>query len=105
MSSTPETAPQNDSAIDEIKTLLAEAENVIAASGSAAAEEISSLKERLRGALDRSKDTAQRAMQMAKNGAAQADEAIHTHPYVAIGVAAGVGLLLGALLTRCQSSR
>lgn len=105
MPANPETSAPTDSTIDEIKALLAEAENVIAASGSAASEEISSLKERLRSALDRSRDTAQRAMQMAKDGAVQADEAIQTHPYVAIGIAAGVGLLVGALISRSHYSR
>ena len=105
MPANPETSAPTDSTIDEIKALLAEAENVIAASGSAASEEISSLKERLRSALDRSRDTAQRAVQRAKDGAAQADEAIQTHPYVAIGIAAGVGLLVGALISRSHYSR
>ncbi len=105
MSATPDQTAPHDSTIDEIKALLAEAENVIAASGGAASEEIDSLKERLRSALDRSRDTAQKAMQMAKERAAQADEAIQTHPYVAIGIAAGVGLLVGALLSRGHYSR
>jgi ElaB/YqjD/DUF883 family membrane-anchored ribosome-binding protein len=105
MPATPEQTVPHDSTIDEIKALLAEAENVIATSGSRASEEIDSLKERLRSALDKSRETAHKAMQMAKDGAAQADEAIQTHPYVAVGIAAGVGLLLGALLTRGASSK
>lgn len=105
MSATSETSVPQESTIDEIKALLAEAENVIASSGNAASEEIASLKERLRSALDRSRDVAQKGMQIAKQGAAQADEAIQTHPYVAIGIAAGVGLLVGALLSRSHYSR
>lgn len=105
MSATSETSTPHESTIDEIKALLAEAENVIASSGNAASEEIASLKERLRTALDRSRDVAQKGMQMAKERAAQADEAIQTHPYVAIGIAAGVGLLVGALLSRSHYSR
>ncbi len=94
-----QTVPQ-DSTIDEIKALLAEAENVIARSGDVASDEIAHLKERLRSALDRSRDTAQKALKMAKERCVQCDEAIHEHPYVAVGVAAGVGLLLGALISR-----
>lgn len=104
MSASSETSAPRESTIDEIKALLAEAENVIATSSNAASEEIASLKERLRSALDRSRDVAQKGMQMAKERAAQADEAIHTHPYVAIGIAAGVGLLVGALLSRSHHS-
>lgn len=105
MPATPEQTASQDSTIDEIKALLAEAENVIASSGERASEEISSLKERLRSALDRSRDTAQKALQMAKERAADADEAIQTHPYVAMGVAAGVGLLVGALISRSHYAR
>jgi ElaB/YqjD/DUF883 family membrane-anchored ribosome-binding protein len=94
-----QTAPQ-DSTIDEIKALLAEAENVIARSGDVASDEISHLKERLRDALDRSRDTAQKALKMAKERCVQCDEAIHEHPYVAVGVAAGLGVLIGALACR-----
>lgn len=103
MPANPEQTVPHDSTIDEIKALLAEAENVIASSSGAASEEIASLKERLRNAIDRGRDGAQKAMQMAKERAVQADEAIHNYPYVAVGVAAGVGLLLGALLTRNHS--
>jgi ElaB/YqjD/DUF883 family membrane-anchored ribosome-binding protein len=105
MTPTPEHTIPHDSTIDEIKALLAEAENVISASGDGASEEIASLKERLGSALDRSRDTAQKVMKLAKDRAARADEAIQTHPYVAIGIAAGVGLLVGALLTRSRSPR
>lgn len=105
MSATPDQTAPHDSTIDEIKALLAEAENVIASSEGAAGDENASLRERLRSALARSRATAHKAMQMAKEGAAHADEAVRTHPYVAIGVAAGVGLLVGALLSRNHCSR
>lgn len=105
MSSNPDHTVPHDSTIDEIKALLAEAENVIASSSGGASEEIASIKERLRSALERSRATAHKAMQMAKDRAAKADEAVHSHPYIAIGVAAGVGLLVGALISRSHSSR
>lgn len=103
MPANPDQTIPHDSTIDEIKALLAEAENVIAKSGDMAGDEIANLKERLRSALDRSKDTANKALAMAKERAVQADEAIQTHPYVAVGVAASIGLLIGALLTRSSS--
>lgn len=36
----------------------------------------------------------------AKDGEARFEDAVTTHPYVALGIAAGVGLLLGALSRR-----
>jgi len=94
-----------DSTLDELKGLLAEAEKALSTANGEASEEIDALRGRLRDALDDTKATARRALGYAKEQVAHADEAIHTHPYVAIGIAAGLGLLVGALVTRCACNR
>jgi len=94
-----------DSTLDELKGLLAEAEKALSSAGGDAAEEFATLRGRLRDALDETKAGARRALDYAKDQATHADEAIHTHPYAAIGIAAGIGLLAGALLTRCACKR
>lgn len=38
--------------------------------------------------------------QQARRAARATDHAVHEHPYAAMGMAAGVGLLLGMLITR-----
>jgi ElaB/YqjD/DUF883 family membrane-anchored ribosome-binding protein len=40
------------------------------------------------------------AAQKARQAARATDEAVHTHPYVAIGIGAAAGLLIGLLLAR-----
>lgn len=89
-----------DATLDELKSLLAEAEKALASAGDTATEEVTALRGRLRDALDEGKAGARRVYERAKAQAHRADEAIHTHPYVAIGIAAGVGLLAGALISR-----
>lgn len=89
-----------DATVKELKALLAEAEGVLAATGSEAAAGVASLRDRTKAALEKSRETAHHALEVAKQRAAEADKAIHEHPYAAIGVAAGVGLLLGALISR-----
>lgn len=98
-------AASADSTLDELKGLLAEAEKALSSANGEASEEVDALRGRLRDALDEGKASARRALDYAKEQAAHADEAIHTHPYAAIGIAAGVGLLAGALLTRCACKR
>lgn len=98
-------AASADSTLDELKGLLAEAEKALSTANGEASEEVVALRGRLRDALDEGKATARRAVEYAKEQAAHADEAIHTHPYIAIGIAAGVGLLAGALITRCSCKR
>lgn len=96
----------DDSTLDELKALLAEAEKALSAAGDGASEEVVNLRGRLRDALAEGRATARHALDYAKEKAHLADEAIHTHPYVAIGIAAGVGVLAGALIARnCSASR
>ncbi len=92
-----------DSTVTELKTLLAEAEQVLSDTSDTAASGIASLRDRTRAALEKGRETAHVAMEAAKHRAAQADAAVHAHPYIAVGVAAAVGLLLGALLTRSHA--
>lgn len=98
-------AATTDSTLEELKGLLAEAEKALSSANGEASEEFAALRGRLRDALDEGKASARRALDYAKDQAAHADEAIHTHPYAAIGIAAGVGLLAGALITRCSCKR
>ncbi|MBC8009205.1 MAG: DUF883 domain-containing protein [Burkholderiales bacterium] len=93
-------ASSADSTLDDLKALLAEAETALSSVGDHASEEVTSLRGRLREALAEGKLTARHALEYAKEKGAVADEAIHTHPYIAIGIAAGVGLLAGALIAR-----
>ena len=51
-------------------------------------------------ALDRGKATWVRVQDRAVEGAKVTDHAIRTHPYQALGVAFGVGAVLGLLLSR-----
>lgn len=101
-----ETDTHADATLDELKSLLAEAEKALSSAGDGASEEVTALRGRLRDALAEGRAGARRLYERAKDEAHRADEAIHTHPYVAIGIAAGVGLLAGALISRsCHHAR
>ncbi|MDX2185840.1 MAG: hypothetical protein SFV32_02810 [Opitutaceae bacterium] len=100
---TSETYPGNSSTnntVDELRALLAEAERALANTGETASDELESLRDRLRSALDEGKRAAGRAAEYAKEKARCADEFVHTKPYTALAIAAGVGLLAGVLATR-----
>jgi ElaB/YqjD/DUF883 family membrane-anchored ribosome-binding protein len=62
-----------------------------------AAEEIQSVGA---AALDRAKDLYQTAQTSVVKGARTADRTIRANPYQAVGVAFGVGLLVGFLMRR-----
>lgn len=97
--STPATA---ENSVEELRALLAEAEKALSATGEQSSEEVTALRERVRAALDTGREATRHLVAKGREYARQADEFVHERPYVAMGVAAGVGVLLGALVThRC----
>lgn len=87
---------------DDLKVLLREAEAALSDSASEAGDKFDELRERLRSALKNGKHSLSDLRDQAVRQAHKADECIRTHPYQAIGIAAGVGVLVGFLFARSQ---
>jgi ElaB/YqjD/DUF883 family membrane-anchored ribosome-binding protein len=89
-----------DAASDDLKELLREAERALGHVGQAG-DKFDDLRERLRAAVAPNGyygmyELREEAIRRVK----QADTMVRQNPYVAIGVAAGVGALLGLLVSR-----
>ncbi len=97
--------PSDSSTNEELKALLTDAEKALSSAGNDASEEIVNLRERLRNALSDGSNLTRRAVDMAKEQAKHADEFVHEKPYVAVGIAAGLGLIAGVLATGCCNRR
>jgi ElaB/YqjD/DUF883 family membrane-anchored ribosome-binding protein len=87
--------------MEESATSLADdARELLAATAGMAETKVVEARRRLQSALERGKeawgDLQDRAVEQAK----VADEVIRDHPYQSIGVAFGVGALLGVLMAR-----
>jgi ElaB/YqjD/DUF883 family membrane-anchored ribosome-binding protein len=54
----------------------------------------------MQATIDSAKATCHRLEEKAVAGAKVADKAIREHPYQAVGIAFGIGLLIGVLATR-----
>ena len=85
---------------DEMNTLAEDARALMAATADVAGEKASEARKRLAGALARAKEIYGRVKEKAVEGAKATDEAVHEHPYQAIGIAFGVGALIGYLVSR-----
>ena len=84
-------------------TLAEDARALMAATADVAGEKVADARKRLAAALDNAKDIAGRVRDKAVEGAQAADEAVREHPYQAIGIAFGVGALIGYLaMRRCS---
>lgn len=91
---------------DDLKALLHEAERALSHTAGEAGDKFDELRERLRTALEGGKYSFDRLHSEATRRAKQADQLVHDNPYYAIGIAAGVGAVIGILISRsCNSSR
>ena len=81
-------------------TLAEDARELIAATAGVAEEKVVEARKRLGIALDGGKKILGRVREKAVEGARAADKTVQEHPYETIGIAFGVGALIGCLLTR-----
>lgn len=85
---------------NDVGTLAEDARALMAATADVAGEKVAEARKRLGTALESGKELYGRAREKAVEGAKAADEAVHEHPYQAIGIAMGLGAVLGYLLAR-----
>jgi ElaB/YqjD/DUF883 family membrane-anchored ribosome-binding protein len=84
-------------------TLVEDARAFMAATADVAGEEVSEARNRLAAALERAKEIYGRVKEKAVEGAEATDQAVHAHPYQAIGIAFGLGAIVGYLIAhRCS---
>ena len=80
--------------------LVADAKELMAATAHIAEEKVVEARQRLSSALERGRETWNAVQEKAVAGAKAADQTIRDHPYQSIGIAFGVGALIGLLLGR-----
>ena len=85
---------------DAMGTLAEDARNLMTATADVAGEKVGEARNRLAAALESGKEIYGRVREKAAEGARAADEVVHEHPYQAIGIAFGIGALIGFLVSR-----
>ena len=88
-----------DRLVTDLKRIVRNSEELLHTTKEAVGDKAQEARERLTEALDAAKRTYGQLEGKAIEGAKAADGAIREHPYQSIGVAFGVGLLIGALVT------
>ncbi|HEY1089822.1 MAG TPA: hypothetical protein VGE47_01890 [Burkholderiaceae bacterium] len=88
----------------DLQNFLGEVRALLGEAGSTGCELGGAARERFDAQLQRARAELQRLEGLAVDGGRRAvkatDEAAHAHPYAGMGVAAGLGLLLGWLIAR-----
>ena len=91
---------QTQAISNDIGTLAEDARALMAATADVAGEKVSEARKRLAAALESGKEIYGRVRDNAVQKARVVDETVHEHPYQAMGMAFGVGVLIGVLVTR-----
>ena len=90
--------------VTDLKVLVGDTEELLKATAGQAGEKIAVARERIQASLavykDKLMDAELALREKTKEAARATDEYVHDHPWQAVGVAAGVGFLLGLLVSR-----
>ncbi len=94
------TQTNSEKVMQDLKVLVRDGEELLKAGASELGEKGHELRVRLQASVESAKAMCHRLEEKTAASAKAADKAIREHPYQAIGVAFGVGLLIGVLATR-----
>jgi ElaB/YqjD/DUF883 family membrane-anchored ribosome-binding protein len=86
--------------LQNLKSVVSDGEELLRAGAESLTDRGVAARERLAAALDAARETRDRLQEQAIAGARATDRVIRDYPYQSIGVAFGIGLLLGVILNR-----
>jgi ElaB/YqjD/DUF883 family membrane-anchored ribosome-binding protein len=90
---------------ENVSNLAEDARALLAATADVAGEKVGEARKRLTAALESGKALAGRVRDQAVAGAKATDQAVRSHPYQAIAIGVGVGVLIGYLAARRGSRK
>jgi ElaB/YqjD/DUF883 family membrane-anchored ribosome-binding protein len=93
-----------DQLIDDLTTVIRDAENLLRATAAQTGDKVQEVRARaeesVRQAKVRLEGVQQEALEHARVLAGEADQYVRGNPWQAVGLAAGIGLVLGLLMSR-----
>jgi ElaB/YqjD/DUF883 family membrane-anchored ribosome-binding protein len=88
----------------DMAAIAEDAHTLLTATAGIAEETVVDARRRLLAALENGKAAYSHLQEKAVESAKVADKAVHDYPYHAIGIAFGLGALIGFLVTGCKNS-
>lgn len=90
--------------IADVNTVLVDAEDLLRQAAAASGEQAADLRRRAQSAITNAKtrlvEVEHKVVDQARHAAKTTDHWVHDHPWKAIGLAAGVGVLIGLVINR-----
>jgi ElaB/YqjD/DUF883 family membrane-anchored ribosome-binding protein len=96
----PDAAAASERLTSDLKSVVQDAEELMKVTAGQAGEKVTQARSRLSAAIESAKATCQRWEQKTVAAAKATDKTIRAHPYESIGIAFGLGLLVGVLVAR-----
>jgi len=100
----PESTVTKEKLVEDLKIVIADAEDLLRATASQAGEKISAAREKVQDTLDRAKaglgDIEDVVTDTGRQAARATNEFVQANPWQAVGIAAAVGLVVGLLISR-----
>ena len=93
-------AEQSDKLAADLKRVVCDSEQLLQDSAGVVGEKARELRGRLAQGVEVAKATYHRLEESARHGAKATDRAIREHPYQSMGIAFGLGVLIGVLARR-----
>ena len=94
------TREANQKLMGDLKTVAHDAEDLMKATAKPSRRKLAELRNRLSQALESAKQTCQRLEEKTVEAAKATDRVIRERPYQSLGVAFGLGVLIGVLVAR-----
>lgn len=96
----PEETVTMDRLVQDFKVVLQDADALLKATAGELGEKVKEARDRLMASLEGVKARYQQLEQKALAGAKSTEKVIREHPYESVGIAFGLGLLIGVLVSR-----
>jgi ElaB/YqjD/DUF883 family membrane-anchored ribosome-binding protein len=91
---------ETDKLVKDLKTCACDAEELIKATAGEINDKSREARLRLKATLNSAKESCEALEERALNGVKAADRKIRTYPYESLGIALGIGVVLGFLIGR-----
>ncbi len=99
-----ESAVSKEKLVQDLKIVVADAEELLRATANQAGEKVAVAREKIQESLHRARvklaDAEDVVMDKTKQTARATDEYVHENPWKAVGIAAGIGFVIGLLIGR-----
>jgi len=89
-----------DKLVQDLKTVVGDAEELLKATANQGGEQIARIRTRAEESLRIAQGRIKEVTKAAEARARAANQQVHEHPWGAVGIAAGIGALVGFLLGR-----